>query len=320
MVQLRKIFHNGNYQIGLYFGFNEELKHKAKIIGARWSQTYKCWYVLYNKENYKLILHTFDTIEIAQDKNNERHTEPAALQHENVHIAEIISEIQQKTKAEHKGSNPEIAGDIVFKGSLGKYWILKAPYKEGITPKLMDIKGVYWNKTQKAFFILRHVNVKIKVEALLGIGEIFPPEYFNMETVISNQNTFIELNAYPPDKKWMLLKYPSIPYLIEQVKRWEGSRYSKANGTYMITATPDMLDNLQRLVAELNISIHNNLPERYLSKYKAINRKASQMQNLREQMLQTSSCYGSNVYTGYARLPDGAKLQCKYDTKLRKVV
>jgi len=38
MVRLRKIFHKGNDQIGIYFGFDEELKIKAKSIGARWSQ------------------------------------------------------------------------------------------------------------------------------------------------------------------------------------------------------------------------------------------------------------------------------------------
>ena len=35
MVQLRKIFHNGNDQIGIYFGFDEDLKEKARSIGAR---------------------------------------------------------------------------------------------------------------------------------------------------------------------------------------------------------------------------------------------------------------------------------------------
>jgi site-specific recombinase XerD len=150
----------------------------------------------------------------------------------------------------------------------------------------MDIKGVYWNKTQKAFFVLRHINVKLKVEALLGIGEIFPPEYFSLETVVSNPNTFIELNEYRLDKKWMILSCPPIPYLIEQVKRWEGSRYSKANNAYMLNATPAMLENLVKLAVELNIPIHNKLPDKYLSKYKALNKKASNLQNLREIMLQ----------------------------------
>jgi site-specific recombinase XerD len=149
----------------------------------------------------------------------------------------------------------------------------------------MDIKGVYWNKTQKAFFVLRHINVKIKVEALLGIGVIFPSDYYNLDAVVSNNNTRIELSAYAQDNKWMLLSCPPIPYLIEQVKRWEGSRYSKANKVYLLSATPAMLENLQKLASELNIPIYNHLPNRYLSKYKALNRKVSELHRLKENLL-----------------------------------
>lgn len=179
------------------------------------------------------------------------------------------------------GLTPENASEIVFSGSVGKYWILKVPYQKELTPKLLDIKGVYWNKQHKAFFVLRHVNVKLKVEALLGIGEIFPAEYFNLEAVVSNPNTIIELKEYPINKKWMILNCPPVPYLIEQVKRWEGSRYSKASNCYLLNATPAMLENVLKIAGELNISVHNRLPNKYLSKYKAQNKKESQMKNLR---------------------------------------
>ena len=285
MLQLRKIHHRGNFQIGLFFGFDEDLKAKAKSIGALWSQTHKCWYLLYNKENYKLIKYTFDNVEIIQDKNNERQPEPALIEQETVHIAETISEIRPIIQAEHKGLVPDLAGKIVYHGITGRYWVLKVPYREGLAPKMIDIKGVFWNKSQKAFFVLRHVNVKIKVEALLGVGEIFPPEYFNLETVISNPNTYIELNAYKPDNKWMILSCPPVSYLLEKVKRWEGSRYSKATGAYLLIATPAMLENLQKLSEELNIPIHNNLPGGYLSKYKAMNRKELRLKNLKESLL-----------------------------------
>ena len=36
----------------------------------------------------------------------------------------------------------------------------------------------------------------------------------------------------------------------------------------------------------MNIPIHNKLPDKYLSKYKALNEKASQLQYLRENLLQ----------------------------------
>jgi site-specific recombinase XerD len=285
MVQLRKILHRENYQIGIFFGIDGELIGKAKSIGATFSKTHKCWYVLYNKENYNLIKRTFEDIEIIHDTNNERHPEPALTEQENVHIAEAISAIRPVIQAEHKGTVPEIASKIVYRGIRGKYWILKVPYKAGLPPKLLYIKGVYWNETQKAFFVLRHVNVKIKVEALLGVGEIFPEEYFNLETVISNPNTYIELNEYKFDKKWMILGCPPVSYIIEQVKRWEGSRYSPATGAFLLTATPAVFGNLQKLSEELNIPIHNNLPARYLNKYKALNRKETQLKNLRESLL-----------------------------------
>lgn len=285
MVIIKKIHHRGNFRIGLYFGFDENLKTKARSIGAMWSQTHKCWHVLYNKANYNLILCTFGEVEIVQDENNERHTEPALTEHETVHIAETIGAIRPVLQAEHKDLDPEFVSQIVFKGNTGKYWILKVPYRDGITPKLMDIKGVFWNNSQKAFFVLRHINVKLKVEALLGIGEIFPLEYFDLETVVSNPNTFIELKECLQDKRWMILGCPPVPYLIEQVKRWEGSRYSKVNKTYLVSATPAMLENVQKLARELNISIHNNLPPKYLSKRKALSRKTSALQNVKENML-----------------------------------
>lgn len=106
MIKIRKIFHREAYCIGLFFGFDETLKTKAKSIGASWSQTHKCWYVLYNKENYNLILSNFDQVEIIKDENNERQPEPAPIRHEIVHIADPVSEIQPPIQAEHKGLTP----------------------------------------------------------------------------------------------------------------------------------------------------------------------------------------------------------------------
>lgn len=255
-------------------------------MGAAWSKTLKCWYVLYNKENYKLILHHFGEVEILKDENDERQTEPALNEHEIVHIAESTGAIRPYTETEHKGNVPETACNIVFDGTSGKYWILRVPYSKDLSPKLLGIKGVFWNKTEKAYFVLRHINVKLKVEALLGVDGLFPAEYFNLETVFRNKYTSIELNAYLQDKRWMVLNCPPVPYLIEQVKRWEGSRYSKTNKAYLLTATPAMLENVQKLADELNIPVYNKLPAKYLSKYKVQNRKETQFRNLKLGLLQ----------------------------------
>jgi hypothetical protein len=78
---------------------------------------------------------------IINDQNNERQTEPAQIgRHEIVRIAETISEIRPTTKAEHKGEIPETASKIVYRGSMGKYWILEVPYSKVLTPKLKNAR------------------------------------------------------------------------------------------------------------------------------------------------------------------------------------
>ena len=286
MLKIRKIYHRGAFRIGLFIGFDADLKNKARSIGAQWSQTKKCWHVLYNKSNYNEIKRVFGEVEIIRDTNDERQIEPALSGHEIVHIAGDSSEIQSKFEAEHKEEIPGNARQIVYCGSIGKYWIVKIPYSKNLTPKLLAVKGVYWNKRQQAFFVLRHVNVKLKVEVLLGVGNIFPPEYFNMEIIVSNQFTTIELDVYAPDKKWMILRCPPISSYLKQVKLWKGSRYSKAQKAYLLEATPAMLENVLKLAQELNISVINNLPDRYLSKLKAVNKKALALHDLKQNMLQ----------------------------------
>lgn len=127
-IKIKKIFYRGDFKIGLFFDFDENLKNKAKSIGAHWSQTHKCLYMLYNKENYNLMRRNFDNVEIIRDENNERPTGPAVMQQKTVHIAETISEIRSDIQAEHKELTLEIASKIVFSGNAGKYWILKVPY------------------------------------------------------------------------------------------------------------------------------------------------------------------------------------------------
>jgi site-specific recombinase XerD len=286
MVQIRKLNHRGDDQLALYFGFDDELKQKAKRLGARWSQTNKCWYLLYNQNNFDRIITTFAGSEISIDENIHLLTEPAEIQHENVHIAEVISEFQPSMPVEHKGGDPEFAGKIVFKGSVGKYWILEVPYKEELSRKLMDIKGVFWNKNQKAFFVFRHVNTKFRVEALLDAGSLFPEEYYHKTEIITGANGLIELEVYVPDKRWMVLRCPKIPFLIEEVRRWEGSRYSKSSDAYVLNATPSVFENLQILAERLNMQIQSHLPAGYLRKQKAMNKKSTQLKGMREALLQ----------------------------------
>lgn len=83
----------------------------------------------------------------------------------------------------------------------------------------------------------------------------------------------------------MVLRCPKVPFLLEEVRRWEGSRYSKACDAYVLNATPAVFENLQDLAVRLNMQIQNNLPAGYLRKYKAMNKKSTQLKGMREALL-----------------------------------
>jgi site-specific recombinase XerD len=270
MVSVQKIWHHNQFRIGISFGFDETLKQKARQIGATWSQTWKCWYVDYNKESYQKITTTFPEIEIINNTSTEPETPAPGLKrgHDIAPIVadEISNALQPPTVVEHKaesiGKDEKIAEFISI---AGKYWIVKIPYSERHTKALLATKGVYWNKSHKAFMIFRHVTVKTKVEAILGQPGLLPAEYFVNEAP-SSQTGEIIIKPFTLEKNMMLIQLPEISAIIQQVKRFAGCRYSKANQCYLLPAAPAVMQNLIQLATANGLILVNHVPDNYLNK------------------------------------------------------
>lgn len=277
MVTLQKIRHRDALRIGIYFGFDDLLKQRAKNIGARWSRTQKCWYVDYSKENYNKIISTFPGIEIVKDPDQKVPQTAPGLQksHDIAPIVEAKSHnaLLQPLAEEHKVKKPESnRTGAEFLHVTGKYWVVKVPYSETISKALKETKGVYWNKSHKAYMVFRHVAVKTKVEAILGQPGLLPADYFSNDSP-SFQNGEIVLEPFALERKRMMVKLPEISAIVQQVKRFAGSRYSKANQCYLLPATPAMLENLSTLAINNGLPLTNRLPEKYLHKRYAPNLK-----------------------------------------------
>lgn len=58
-VHLRKILHNNSISIGIYFENLRGLNKRAREIGAKWTRTFKCWYLPYNTQSYEAIKRIF---------------------------------------------------------------------------------------------------------------------------------------------------------------------------------------------------------------------------------------------------------------------
>lgn len=61
-IQLKAITHRGATRIALYFTFQSALQSAVrKINGIRWSQTKKCWWLPFDKENYLRIMQSLQS-------------------------------------------------------------------------------------------------------------------------------------------------------------------------------------------------------------------------------------------------------------------
>jgi hypothetical protein len=131
MVSLQNIRQHHQSQTGMSFGFDETLKQKARQIGAKWCQSYNCWYVDYNKENHQNITSTFPDIEILHDTTKKPETLAPGLKHGH-DIAPIAdcktsSALQLQNEIEHKAQN---FVKLVYKKEYSASWDKTKPNKK----------------------------------------------------------------------------------------------------------------------------------------------------------------------------------------------
>jgi integrase/recombinase XerD len=300
-VRIEKFYHRDAFRIGVYFPISTSVSDEIKKIGGKWSRTKKCWYVDYSKKDYLNILKVFKEVEILNEKGESIKLFPEPGLKDIRDIAPINAPetngiaLQPETRTEHKEEKPERKKDFVVLEDVGKYWVVKIPYIKDISEKLMRVKGVYWNKNNKAFFMFRHASVKNKVEALLGASGLLP-ENFYISGESDHFNTGeVSVNEYLPDKKVMLVVMPPVSAFIQQVKRLQGGHYCKNEQGYLLPATPLMLENVKDIAKQTGIKLIDRLPLNYLKKRytpatKSI-RLNSTLENLKKEIPKEAETY-----------------------------
>lgn len=294
MIQIKKIFHRGEFRIAIYFPVNAAITVQVKKAGAVWSQTNKCWYVSYTKENYNQLQQLFPEIEVIKESSESGEKKTIAtpvLKPDKLMVPAIQSTHLITVRPPEPLPVPSFGkweGKLKLHPDVGKYWVLGLPFSEKMRDGLLDIKGVYWNKKESAFFVMRNVAIKTKVEALLGISHVLPNNYYSSADHDNAGSGEMVASINTTDKKTLQLKVPPLSQLIQQIKRWQGARYSKTANAYLLPATPDILSNLLDIARQTGVRLLNELPPGYLRKENAPNVKkiklATVVANLQKQV------------------------------------
>lgn len=294
---IKKIWHRDEYRIGVSFRANNQLNQNIQSLGAAWSKTFNCWYLPYNKEVFVAFKKLFPIFEIVSDESGqtgESLKKEPDLQNNHDHAPIVYankSEVTEKpaldrndistnTLVEHKNENSakRIIGLELY-SDVGKYWVLKMPYQEKYVRALLKVKGVYWNKTYQAYMVFRHITVKNKVEALLGITGFLPTNYYKSEAGELKTTGEIWVDKHPDQKKLILVRTPPFAVLIQIIKRWQGARYSKVENAYELPATPQVMENIVRLAEQTGMKVISHLSELYLNRRYAPSIKSIKFEN-----------------------------------------
>jgi hypothetical protein len=144
MVSVQNFRQHNQSQTRRGFGFDEMLKLEALPNGAKWSHTYKCWYIEYNTESYQKITTTFPDIEILHDTSKKPETPAPGLKRGH-DIAPIVAHkqsnaLQPLMMVEHKAkSNGKDEKEAEYISIAGKYWFVKIPYSQRTTKALFSV-------------------------------------------------------------------------------------------------------------------------------------------------------------------------------------
>jgi len=299
VLTIKKIEHRGASRIGITFPYSAEINRKLKSLGATYSSTLRCWYLDYKGDNYRLLQKNFDNLVIENPKTDNatavlvagpegRDLPPIATrENSDSDVAQFPEKAVKTPAAEHKAENSTLAQKLhlQLRENIGKYWVFSMTYHQAVSRELLKVKGIYWNKPQKVYMVLRHVAVKEKAEAILEAPGFFPGDYLEKEKPVQ-AGAVIVVKTHTDDPRWMQVFMPPVYLLREKIKRFAMSRYSVPHGCYLLPAAPGVYKALTVHYEPEKVVFENRLPAGYLQKEKMPNRKQFLLQSAKRQVME----------------------------------
>ncbi|MGF7140743.1 tyrosine-type recombinase/integrase [Roseimarinus sediminis] len=300
VLTLKKIEHRNASRIGVFFPFHRPTSDRLKALGATYSRTWRCWYFDYSRENYQLLKQHFPDLLIVTS-NKTKHDDAAAAGSESRDlppIAPVSDAVKQNEagsklpdrgpmplKQEHKAAAVPLAQKLHVQcfDNLGKYWVVRMRYHRPTSQEMLKIKGVYWNKQEKAYLIYRDEHVKRRVETLLEQNDLLPDDYFSKEK--KQAGGVVVVKAHRENTSLMQVEVPASFKLQQMIKRFALARYSKEYQCYLLPATPEVFKAIGTHYETVEVGIKSQLPNGYLKKENMPRRKSLLLDKAKMRMI-----------------------------------
>lgn len=303
-IRLEKIFHRDKERIGIFFQYKyyKILKSKLLSINAVFSNTKRCWHLPYNKENYSILLNTFEKVHVKLDngkivekvagKKSRDHL-PIVQKNENIQVKPSKEDLNMESKsldsAVHKSDVESISIaeklGFTYEYDYGKYWVVKLHFQPSIKKQLLSIKGIYWNKHYSRYMMMRHPKVRKHVHAIFE-QDLLPENYYFKDKQQVASGGELKFSAYEFDIRFMRVSILGNPDLKNQVKHLSMMRWDKTANCFLFPASPKMMDAFTLLIKGSKVNVCNILPDNYLKPKNDISKRGHQYLRTKDDLLE----------------------------------
>jgi len=297
-INVEKVFHHGQTVILLRFRQKPEWLYRIKALYcSKYSATYRCYYIPYDKRSYNTfkalnIPHVIPTpkiIDITPQDGNAK----GVLSDQ--HISDIDSQKNQLTAVIDNGtsSTSDISrhpnGDLQVILS-NQYFQIKTNYHEGRIKKIKTLKKSWWNENTKTWICYGSYQNLTLIQKLFHYWN--PQEIEIIEQIIRQYDKPCHVTMYqvPQLSQMIVIEITGYKKITNPILRIKNRRYNKAIERWTVPYHPDIaaqliedykvygIDVIDRLITskslvkQKNPSNRNRL-EKLLSKYKNNDRK-----------------------------------------------
>lgn len=236
----------------------------AKVVlrecgSLKYSKTYQCWYLPYDKAVFSRLKQQFTTLSILP------HNEPSGATTPTKECLPGIAETETAIPIPPAQAAPQTPQEeqprIVVWNNSG--WKVQVPYKKELIAKIKQIPDVRWVKEEKVWFVpLRKGNF----HALQQATGIEPPHIdFSEYTKPTNNGS---IYAHPTRTDMVCVSVPYRAAVIAHLMRMKGRHYDKGQRIWTVPKVKPVLEELISLMQQSGLTltvqatVWDNCPEK----------------------------------------------------------
>lgn len=252
IIEVRKIYHRGQWRIAFYHEYSREIRQKLKALdSANYSKTHTCIYIPYTNESYAAFKNLgFDYV-IIKSTDSERRTRQSP-QTSDISTTPLPDPINEGGKLE-AGIQSTGLESITWQGNQ---FFIRMQYSKSETAFIKGLYGSHWNPKQRLWIC------KGTTRNLKSLQERYA--YWDESSytlLMAKAEAYIKrarvvIRAIPKDLSKLEVTILHASKAVALIKTFPLRKYNEATKTWVIPRDKALVDRLVQLCESKHYEVH----------------------------------------------------------------